>query len=162
MEQEMEVIRTTEHPHIVRHLELLEDDVNFYIVSELVRGGELYDHILQVKRFNERQTARVIRQILLALNFMHKRDIVHRDIKPENILISIDEEGDTINVKLTDFGFACIHDKDVGLKTVLGTPHYMAPELVKRHKYGPGVDIWAVGVITHTLLTGCAPFERKT
>ena len=90
---------------------------------------------------------------------MHKRDIVHRDIKPENILISPEEEGDALNIKLTDFGFACVYDSDVGLKTVLGTPYYMAPELVKRQKYGPGVDIWALGVITHTLLTGCTPFN---
>ena len=87
MEQELEIIQDTEHPHIVKHLQLLEDDVNFYIISELVSGGELYDHILKVNRLTERQSANVIRQLLLALNYMHKRNIVHRDIKPENILI---------------------------------------------------------------------------
>ena len=93
---------------------------------------------------------------------MHKRNIVNRDIKPENILISLDEDGDQLNIKLTDFGFACVHDENEGLDTVLGSPFYMAPELVKRKNYGPGVDVWAVGVIAHTLLTGCVPFDGTT
>ena len=109
MEQELEVLQSTEHPHIVRVMQLLEDEVNFYIVSELVTGGELYDHMVKVKRMTERQSANVVKQILLAINYMHQLNIVHRDIKPENILI-VPEEGTSDefpNVKLTDFGFAC-------------------------------------------------------
>mmetsp|Transcript_12284 Transcript_12284/g.15664 ORF Transcript_12284/g.15664 Transcript_12284/m.15664 type:complete len:151 (-) Transcript_12284:293-745(-) len=71
MEQELDVLQKTDHPHIVRVFELLQDDVNFYIVTELVTGGELYDHIIKVKRLKERQAADVIRQLLLALNYMH-------------------------------------------------------------------------------------------
>ena len=72
MEQELEVLQNTEHPHIVRAMELLEDDVNFYIVSELVTGGELYDYMVKVKRMSEGQTANVVKQLLLAVNYMHK------------------------------------------------------------------------------------------
>ena len=164
MQQELEILQATNHPHIVKFHELLEDDVNFYLVSELCKGGELYEHVERVKTISERQTASIIRQLLLALNYMHQRNIVHRDIKPENILISqrLDGEGDNINVKLTDFGFACTYDRDLGMKTVLGTPYYMAPEIVKRFKYGSAVDVWSVGVICHILLTGTPPFNGKT
>lgn len=71
MEQELEVLQKTDHPHIARVLELLQDDVNFYIVTELISGGELYDHIIKVKRLSERQAAEAIKQLLLALNYMH-------------------------------------------------------------------------------------------
>ena len=91
MEQELEVLQNTDHPHIVRVMELLEDEAKFYIVSELVSGGELYDYIIKKKKLSEKQSASIIKQILLALNYMHKQDIVHRDIKPENILLSPEE-----------------------------------------------------------------------
>lgn len=164
MEQELEVLQNTDHPHIVRVMELLEDEIKFYIVSELVTGGELYDYIIKTKKLTERQAANVIKQILLALNYMHQQDIVHRDIKPENILLA-PEEGtgrDALNVKLTDFGFACFFKKDKGLKQVLGSPLYMAPEIVQEQTYDSKVDIWSVGVIAHILLSGCPPFFGKT
>ena len=163
MQQELEILQKTNHPHIVKFHELLEDDVNFYLVSELIKGIELYEHIMKAKYLSERQTASITRQLLLALNYMHQRNIVHRDMKPENILISQtpDGEGDNINVKLTDFGFACTYDKEFGMQTVLGTPYYMAPEIVKKFQYGCEVDVWSVGVICHILLTGTPPFDGE-
>lgn len=71
MEQELDVLQKTDHPHIVRVLELLQDEVNFYIITELVTGGELYDYIIKVKRLGERAAAGLIKQLLLALNYMH-------------------------------------------------------------------------------------------
>ena len=95
---------------------------------------------------------------------MHKQNIVHRDIKPENILLSPQEAADpnSLNVKLTDFGFATFFKKEKGLQQVLGSPLYMAPEIVKEHTYSDKVDVWSVGVIAHILLTGCPPFFGKT
>lgn len=164
MEQELEVLQNTEHPHIVRAMELLEDEVNFYIISELVTGGELYAHVVKVKRMGERQTASVIKQLLLAVNYMHQLNIVHRDIKPENILIVPEEAttSDFPNVKLTDFGFACFFQKEKGLTQVLGSPLYMAPEIVKEETYGLKVDVWSLGVIAHILLSGAPPFYGKS
>lgn len=78
----------------MRVLELLHDEANFYVATELVTGGELYDHIIKVKRFTERQAADAIKQLLLALNYMHQQNIAHRDIKPENILLAPEESSD--------------------------------------------------------------------
>ena len=164
MEQELDVLSRTDHPHMVRVFELLQDDTNFYIVTELVTGGELYDHIIKVKRLNEREAADVIKQLLLALNYMHTQNIAHRDIKPENILLSPEEttEPGKLNVKLTDFGFACFYREERGLRQVLGSPLYMAPEIVREEQYDKSVDIWSVGVIAHILLSGCPPFYGRT
>lgn len=148
----------------MRVFELLEDDVNFYIVTELVTGGELYEHIIKVKRVSERDAAGIVKQLLLALRYMHEQNIAHRDIKPENILISPEESDDPLklNLKLTDFGFACFYNPENRLRQVLGSPLYMAPEIVLEKPYDKAVDIWSVGVITHILLTGCPPFYGKT
>lgn len=164
MEQELEVLSKTDHPHMVRVFELLQDEAHFYIVTELVTGGELYDHIIKVKRLSERQAADVIKQLLLALNYMHEQDICHRDIKPENILLAPEEstEPGKLNLKLTDFGFACFYRPERGLKQVLGSPLYMAPEIVREEQYDKKVDIWSVGIIAHILLSGCPPFYGKT
>jgi len=105
MQSELEVLAKTDHPHIVRTKELLEDENNFYIVSELVKGGELYQKILEKRKFNEKDSAEYVKQIALALNYMHVQNIMHRDIKPENILIQEQEDGKLV-LKLTDFGFA--------------------------------------------------------
>ena len=77
----------------------------------------------------ERFSADIIKQLLLALNYMHQQNIAHRDVKPENILLSKEADG-SLNIKLTDFGFACFYDQNLGLKQVLGSPLYMAPEIV--------------------------------
>ena len=89
--------------------------------------------MVKVKRMSEHQTANVVKQILLALNYMHKQNIAHRDIKPENILIVPEESvsNEYPNVKLTDFGFATFFKKQDGMRQVLGSPLYMAPEVVQ-------------------------------
>ena len=149
---------------MVRVFELMQDATNFYIVTELVTGGELYDHIIKVKRLSERSAADVIKQLLLALSYMHSQNIAHRDIKPENILLAPEESSEPgkLNVKLTDFGFACFYSPERGLKQVLGSPLYMAPEIVREEKYDKGVDIWSVGVIAHIVLSGCPPFYGRS
>ena len=98
------MLQNVNHPNIVRVIDLFEDSVNFYIVTELMKGGELYDHMINVKRLSERQAASIIKQCLQAITYMHSQNIVHRDIKPENILLTDESE---ITVKITDFGLAC-------------------------------------------------------
>lgn len=129
--QEFEVLKETDHPNIMRIFEIIEDQGHYYVVSELMQGGELYDRIIKMKVFSERAAAKIISQILLALNYMHKRNIVHRDIKPENILLESDDLKN-LNVKVTDFGFARFFDPDEGLSDMLGSPLYIAPEVIRR------------------------------
>ncbi len=89
----------------MRIYELMEDERHYYIISELLNGGELYDRILCIKRFAEQDAAHLIHQLLLALNYMHQKNIIHRDIKPENVLFRSADQTD-MTIKLTDFGFA--------------------------------------------------------
>ena len=107
----------------------------------------------------------MIKQVLLALNFMHKKNIMHRDLKPENLLCEetgAADDDDEIYVKLTDFGFATKYDPNKKQTLSLGSPMYMAPELVKEEPYDYKVDCWSTGVITYILLTGAPPFYDRT
>ena len=88
---------------------------------------------------------------------MHAKNIVHRDLKPENILLDSQDKSN-LDIKISDFGFACFFNPDEGLDLVLGSPIYMAPEIILKEKYNDKVDIWSIGVITYMLLTGRNPF----
>jgi calcium-dependent protein kinase len=116
-----------------------------------------------MKRFSERDAAKVMHQVLLGLNYMHKKNIVHRDIKPENLLLE-SKEITNMNIKITDFGFAKCYDpfNFEGLDDVLGSPLYMAPEVVKKLKYDTKIDIWSLGIVAYILLSGRPPFSGKS
>jgi len=93
---------------------------------------------------------------------MHKKNIIHRDIKPENILLESDDPTD-LTIKISDFGFArCYDPLEGGLQDTLGSPLYMAPEIVKRLRYDTKVDVWAAGIMSYILLSGKPPFNGKT
>ena len=99
----------------------------------------------------------MVKQLCLALNYMHGLNIMHRDLKPENLLCEKSENGQVM-IKLTDFGFATYYDPSKPQTLSLGSPLYMAPELTKEVEYDNKVDVWATGVITFALLTGTIPF----
>ena len=161
---ELEILEAIQHPNITRVFELMEDSKNYYIVMELITGGNLLEKIGQMEKFTESQAAHVIKQLLLALNFMHKKNIMHRDLKPENLLCEEnpeDVDNNEITIKLTDFGFATKYDPNKKEELSLGSPIYMAPELVMDKAYDFKVDCWATGVITYILLTGAPPFYPR-
>ena len=134
----------------MRIIELVEDDENYYIVSELLKGGELFKRLLTCRSFTELQASQIVLHMLEGLNYMHLQCVTHRDLKPENILL-VSERKDVFDIKLADLGFAQKFEKDKGLDLVLGTPLYMAPELVRQQRYTEKVDVWSLGCIVYQL-----------
>lgn len=114
MMNELDVLKKTNHPNIMNVVEILEDDMHFYVVSEILEGGELFDRITEVQSFSEKKAAYILQQVLLAINYMHKKNISHRDLKPENILLE-SKHVDSLEVKIADFGFASFFDPKEGL-----------------------------------------------
>lgn len=125
-----------------------------------ITGGELFDRIVELQRYTEKEASKVFKQILSGIQHLHSQNIAHRDLKPENLLLS-SKDSDAV-VKLADFGFAKTENGDT-LTGYVGTPPYMAPELVSIRKtygkYNRAVDMWAVGVILYIMLSGNHPFQ---
>lgn len=121
----------TDHPHIVKTMEILEDNQNYYVVMELMEGGDLLHKLTDAEEFSESTVVNIISQVLLALNYMHMQNIAHRDLKLDNIMCT-KKDLTNFDVKLTDFGFAVFFDPDAGMQLALGSCIYMAPELCGR------------------------------
>ena len=160
MQNELQVLQKASHPHIMRIFELLEDEDNYYVVSEFLKGGELFERIIKLKTFNEQRAAFIVNQILLALNYIHSDNIMHRDLKPENILLE-SSDPNVLNIKLSDFGFATYYKNGEGESLQCGSPLYMAPEIINCEDYTEKVDIWSTGVIAFILLSGRPPYGGK-
>mmetsp|Transcript_19183 Transcript_19183/g.35037 ORF Transcript_19183/g.35037 Transcript_19183/m.35037 type:complete len:484 (-) Transcript_19183:373-1824(-) len=155
--REIEILKTLDHPNILRLFELFEDEKRFYIVTEALRGRELFEEILRRGSFNENDTASIMHQLLSAVNYLHQNKIAHRDLKPENILL----EGSTeINITLIDFGSA-ISFLNRELKGTIGSTYYISPEVLTG-TYNEKCDIWSCGVILYILIAGSAPFDGKS
>lgn len=162
IESEVSLLQSLDHPYIVKLIEVfVHNGVAMYLVMELVKGGDLFDCIVEKQRYSEMEARRAMRRLLSAIHYLHEEsNIVHRDLKPENVLCS-----SPTDVKLADFGLAKILKAD-GLKTFCGTPAYFAPEVLQRRgtvagqgRYGKPADIWSLGVILYILLTGKPPFD---
>lgn len=148
-----------EHPHIVKLLDFFEDSSKFYLVMELLVGGELFDRIVKKSVYTEKEARDLVVSLLRALKHCHDRGVVHRDLKPENLILA--SEDDDSDVKLIDFGMAKIAN-GFSLKTMCGSPGYMAPEVITGCWYGSPADAWSVGVLIYILLGGYPPFNEKT
>ena len=157
--KEIQVLKELDHPNIIKIFEYYVDNKNHYIITELLTGG-----ILKCRKFNEKTAAFIMRQILSALNYLHSKGIVHRDIKPENILVQkIDkkENQDEIYIKLIDFGASNFFKENEILKLKVGSPYYIAPEVLNKN-YNEKCDIWSAGVVLYVMLTGKFPFVGQT
>jgi len=160
IQEEINILHSLKHEHIVQFISVYNDPDAYYIVTELLRGGELYER-LEVKTMYEEYEARdVCRCILRAIAYCHDHNIAHRDIKPENIVL-VHQNDDTI-IKIIDFGFAKRVTSPNCLKTMCGTMDYTAPEVLKGLRYDLKADIWSVGVILYLLLCGYEPFSVGT
>jgi len=134
-----------------------EDDKYFFLVMELMNGGELFDQILQKERFNEAEARDIIAPIFDALIYCHELGIIHRDIKPENLLFTSRDFQQAI-IKVSDFGLARFIDEEKLATTTCGTPGYVAPEILSQQPYKEPCDLWSVGIVLFILLSGSPPF----
>lgn len=146
--------------HIVNIKDVYENTYNgqrcLLVVMECMEGGELFNRIQDRTSFNEREAAEVVKDICVAVKFLHDMNIAHRDLKPENLLYT---RKDNLGVlKLTDFGFAKETLTRDTLQTPCYTPYYVAPEVLGPEKYDKSCDIWSLGVIMYILLCGFPPF----
>ena len=174
---EVKIISSLEHPHIVKFYETYHDNKYFHIVTELCRGNNLDKRLKKMKgRMKEEHAKIIILKILHAINYCHSNGVVHRDLKPENVVFESPNSGDSdsndyedeeetsenyFNIKICDFGLSALKKNTDKLHTILGTPYYMAPEVLKGD-YNEKCDIWSIGAITYYLITGTEPFKGDT
>ncbi|KAG2686032.1 hypothetical protein I3843_10G149000 [Carya illinoinensis] len=144
---------------IVSFKEACEDDNAVHLVMELCEGGELFDRIVARGHYTERAAAGVTRTIVEVVQLCHKHGVIHRDLKPENFLFANKKENSPL--KAIDFGLSIFFKPGERFSEIVGSPYYMAPEVLKRN-YGPEIDIWSAGVILYILLCGVPPFWAES
>ncbi|NXU47606.1 KCC1G kinase, partial [Turnix velox] len=159
LENEIAVLKKIKHENIVTLEDIYESTTHFYLVMQLVSGGELFDRILERGVYTEKDASGVIHQVLTAVKYLHENGIVHRDLKPENLLYLTPEENSKIMI--TDFGLSKMEQNGI-MSTACGTPGYVAPEVLAQKPYSKAVDCWSIGVITYILLCGYPPFYEET
>uniref|UniRef100_A0A8C0UPH6 non-specific serine/threonine protein kinase n=1 Tax=Cyanistes caeruleus TaxID=156563 RepID=A0A8C0UPH6_CYACU len=159
--EEIEILlRYGQHPNIITLKDVYDDGKYVYVVTELMKGGELLDKILRQKFFSEREASAVLFTITKTVEYLHTQGVVHRDLKPSNILY-VDESGNPESIRICDFGFAKQLRAENGLlMTPCYTANFVAPEVLKRQGYDAACDIWSLGVLLYTMLTGYTPFAN--
>eukprot|EP01138_Halocafeteria_seosinensis_P016402 gb/GECG01016733.1/.p1 GENE.gb/GECG01016733.1/~~gb/GECG01016733.1/.p1 ORF type:complete len:916 (+),score=115.98 gb/GECG01016733.1/:1-2748(+) len=155
LKSEISILENAYHPNIIRLLDVYEDVQNIYVVTELCTGGELFDRIQAKGHYKEHTAAVRFREMLIAIEYLHKQSIVHRDLKPENFLMDSPDEDACL--KMIDFGLAVTLSRGQTLSSRVGTPYYIAPEVLHK-RYDHMCDLWSLGVILYVLLCGYPPF----
>jgi len=154
--RELEILQQLDHPNVIKFYEVYEDVKYFHIVMQLCSGGELFSQIIKKGHFSEREAANIMHQIVSAINHMHELKICHRDLKPENFLF-LNQNADSA-IKVIDFGLARKFAATKEMTTIVGTPYYVAPEVL-RGTYNQSCDVWSLGVMIYVILVGFPPFN---
>ncbi|KAJ0092003.1 hypothetical protein Patl1_26307 [Pistacia atlantica] len=152
--------RLPKHPNIVSFKEAYEDKEACYLVMELCEGGELFDRIVSKGHYTERAAAKTAKTILEIVKVCHENGVIHRDLKPENFLFA--DASENSQLKAIDFGLSIFFEPDERFSEIVGSPYYMAPEVLRR-SYGPEIDVWSAETeegIAHAIIKGKIDFER--
>jgi len=156
LKDEIDVLKDMTHKHIIRLYDVFEEPQHYFMVTEKMMGGELFDRIVQKSYYNEREARDTCEIVFSAIHYCHQKKVAHRDLKPENLLLT--SENDDSDIKIADFGFAKRVTKPKSLTTQCGTPGYVASEILEGKPYDTQADMWSIGVIVYILLGGYPPF----
>jgi len=164
VKSECRILGAISHPNVISLHSLYQTSTHYIMVLEIVTGGELFDKIVELQFYSEKDASKITQQLLSALHHMHSRNIVHRDLKPENLLLSSHQPD--ADIKLADFGLAeFLPNGQPCLTSAVGTPGYISPEILLTLEggppYGTATDLWSTGVILYILLCGFPPFYEE-
>jgi len=155
---EVSILQSLNHQNILRVHDFFEESPEFFVVMELMQGGDLYDSIVSRTFYAENDARLMAKSLLSAVEYMHERGVAHRDLKPQNLLL---KTADSHMLKVADFTFSKRVHMPKSLFTRCGTPTYVAPEILKNHPHDNSADMWSVGVIIYTCLVGYPPFIEE-
>jgi serum/glucocorticoid-regulated kinase 2 len=153
---EKEILYNIDHPFIVSMDYVFQNDSRIFFLMDFIEGGELFRHLVKIRRFPEEQAQFMIAQVIIALGHLHEKEIIYRDLKPENVLFNKDGY-----LLLADFGLATKLNKNKLAKSFCGTAEYLAPEMLKSEGHDQTVDIWTIGILLYEMLVGIPPFFHK-
>lgn len=156
LKEEIKILGAVHHPNVLKMWDLYETKEGVFIVTDICRGGELFDRLVEKVHYNELDARHIMKQILEGVAYLHSQDIIHRDLKPENILLR--GKDDPSDIVISDFGLSRFIPEEGLLMTACGSPQYVSPEVLLGKGYGPAVDIWSSGVVAYCLLAGYTPF----
>ena len=158
VKREIEILKLCQHPHLIKLLDVFENQEYIYIVSELLHGGDMFSYMEKRDfRIPESRACKLVHSLATALFYLHSYGIVHRDLKPENMLMV--DDGEESDIKIADFGLAKMVGPNEVCKESFGTLSYVAPEVLLQQSYDKSADVWSLGVVSYLLLCGSLPFD---
>jgi len=159
LKDEISILKALKHENIIFLYSSYQEQSFYYLVTEMMKGGELFDRIVAKTYYNEKEARDVCKILFGAIAYIHGEGIAHRDLKPENLLLQ--SKTNDRDIKIADFGFAKRVTSEECLLTQCGTPGYVAPEILRGVPYGQKSDMWSLGVIAYILIGGYPPFIEQ-